>query len=178
VTFVLLALETTADLRLVGLCLQDLAVEGYVMRRSPSLPRILPVLPLSLVRAVSLPRRTQKVCQSLQVKAIQRTTADVLGGLGDATYIDRRQKGSRPMSEEEKNNGEYEKPESHSIDADELDGVSGGVETGPTGPCFSGSNATPCRPGASAMGGRDSCDIGAGAEDRRYCVPGSAGAVR
>jgi hypothetical protein len=54
VTCVLSVLETPADLRLVGLCLKDLAVKGYVMKRSESLRGLLLVLSSLVMLACTL----------------------------------------------------------------------------------------------------------------------------
>jgi hypothetical protein len=54
------------------------------------------------------------------------------------------------MSDEEKRNGGYEKPESHRIGGDELDEVSGGGDATGGGGCWSGSS--PADPGCCGKG--------------------------
>ncbi len=52
------------------------------------------------------------------------------------------------MSDEEKKNGKYEKPESHEIGEDDLEGVAGGVgESATPTQCDTGMDASACRTG-------------------------------
>ncbi len=52
------------------------------------------------------------------------------------------------MSDEEKKNGKYEKPESHGAD-DELEGVSGGSQPGQDTYCGSGGDPITCATGGT-----------------------------
>lgn len=69
--------------------------------------------------------------------------------------------------EEKKKNGEYEKPESHDVERDELEEVSGGAEAMPgASGCSTGERASVrCKFGQYA--GYACCDGGAG--DQRPC---------
>ncbi len=55
------------------------------------------------------------------------------------------------MSDEEKKNGQYEKPESHEIGEDDLEDVAGGVSDSPAvdPDCMTGGSASACRTGPS-----------------------------
>ncbi len=76
------------------------------------------------------------------------------------------------MSDEEKKKGDYEKPESHEMGGDELEGVAGGTEgEGGATACGTGSSAAKtCRSGSHAG---TTCNTGDAAG--QVCGYGSSG---